>query len=225
MYRLYHHILCPFSRKVRVYLAAKEIDFNLVSENFWEKRKEFIVMNPAGTIPVLFDNLNGELICDSSVIIEYIEEKHNDGKNLIGNSLQTRAEARRIQKWFDEKFYNEVTKYILNERYFNRYLPTAQAPDSNILRIARNNLAIHLDYIEYLLENRKYLASDHISIADFAVAAQLSSIDYFGDISWQNHPIVKDWYSLVKSRKIFSEILKDKLINLKPPEWYIKIDF
>ena len=68
MYRLYYHPLCPFSRKVRVHLTAKEIDFELVQENFWERRKEFIAMNPAGTVPIIFDNENANLIIDSSVI-------------------------------------------------------------------------------------------------------------------------------------------------------------
>ena len=74
MYRLYHHTICPFSRKVRIHMAAKEIGLELVNENFWERRKEFIAMNPAGTIPVLFDNSNSTVICDSSVIVEYIED-------------------------------------------------------------------------------------------------------------------------------------------------------
>ena len=36
-------------------------------------------MNPAGTVPIIFDNENANLIIDSSVICEYIEEKDLDG--------------------------------------------------------------------------------------------------------------------------------------------------
>src|SRR3989338_1737398 len=225
MYRLYHHPICPYSRKVRTYLAAKEIGFELIQENFWERRKEFIAMNPAGTIPVLFDNSNAVVVVNSSVIIEYLEEKHDGSKNILGESLTKRAEIRRLQYWFDEKFYHEVSKHVLNERYFNRYLPGANSPSSEVLRVARRNLNIHLSYIEYLLENRKYLAGDHISVADFAAAAQISSIDYFGDINWHHYLPAKDWYSLIKSHKIFGEILKDRLPNITPPEWYSKLDF
>jgi glutathione S-transferase len=225
MYRLYYHLICPFSRKVRLHLAAKEIGFELVQENFWERRKEFIAMNPAGTLPVMFDNTSSSVICGSSVIIEYIEEKHQDTRNFIGDSEIKRAEGRRIQTWFDEKFYHEVGKYILNERYFNRYLPTHSSPNSEILRIARKNLNIHLSYIEYLLETRKYLAGDQISVADFSAACHLSVLDYFGDINWSHYSSAKDWYSLIKSHKIFGEILKDRLANISPPEWYSKLDF
>jgi len=225
MYRLYYHPLCPFSRKVRVHLTAKEIDFELVQENFWERRKEFIAMNPAGTVPVIFDNESANLIIDSSVICEYIEEKHVDDKNFFGDNYVKRAESRRLQNWFDEKFYNEVTKYVLNERYFNRFLPSSKAPDSDILRVSRRNLNIHLSYIEFLLESRKYLAGDQISIADFSAASHISVLDYFGDINWHHYSPTKDWYCLIKSHKVFNEVLKDRISNIAPPEWYSKLDF
>ncbi len=225
MYRLYYHPICPFSRKIRVFLAAKEIGFELVQENFWERRKEFIAMNPSGTIPVLFDNSNGAIVYDSSVIVEYIEEKHDESDSMIGDVIAKRNEARKIQRWFDEKFYNEVSKYIVNERYFNRYLPDAQAPSSETLRIARSNLKIHLGYIEYLLETRRYLACERLTIADIAAATQISVLDYFGDVNWHNYPAVKEWYSIIKSHKIFNDILRDKLPHITPPTWYDKLDF
>lgn len=225
MYRLYHHPICPFSRKIRIFLAAKEIGIELIQENFWERRKEFIALNPAGTVPILFDNSNAAVVCNSSVIVEYIEEKHHETKSFLGESPVKRAEVRRTQYWFDEKFYNEVTKYVLNERYFNRYLPGVHAPDSEVLRVARRNLNVHLSYIEYLLESRKYLAGDHISVADFAAAAQLSVLDYFGDINWHHYLPAKDWYSLIKSHKVFNEVLKDRIANITPPEWYSNLDF
>lgn len=225
MYRLYHHLICPFSRKVRILLAAKGVGFELVQENFWERRKEFIAMNPAGTVPILFDNSNSSIISSSSVIVEYIEEKHQGSGNFLGETVSKRAEVRRLQSWFDEKFYNEVSKYTLNERYLNRYLPESKAPSSEVLRIARRNLNIHLGYIEYLLEARKFLAGDNISVADFAAAAQISVLDYFGDINWQHYPPVKDWYCLIKSYKMFSEILRDRIPNITPCQHYSKLDF
>jgi glutathione S-transferase len=225
MYRLYHHPICPFSRKVRIHLAAKDIGFELLQENFWEKRKEFIAMNPAGTIPIIFDNGNAAVISGSATIIEYIEEKHSSSRGYLGDNIVRKAEVRRLQKWFDDKFYNEVAKYILNERYFNRYLPGATAPNSEVLRIARRNLNIHLSYIEYLLETRKYLAGEQITVADFSAAAQISVLDYFGDINWQHYQSAKEWYSLIKSHKIFNEVLKDRLVNIIPPQYYSKLDF
>ncbi|MFM7620190.1 MAG: glutathione S-transferase family protein [Alphaproteobacteria bacterium] len=225
MYRLYYHPICPYSRKVRVHLSAKETSFELINENFWERKKEFIAMNPAGTMPILFDNSNGVSVSCSSAIIEYIEEKHHEGKNYLGDSFIKRSETRRLQDWFDNKFYNEITKHILFERYLSRFLAGSHSPNSDVLRIARKNLEIHFKYIEFLLETRKYLAGDQISVADFSAASHISVLDYFGDINWHHFQVAKEWYSLIKSHKIFSEVLKDRIPNLTPPEWYSKLDF
>lgn len=225
MYRLYHHPLCPFSRKVRVHLAAKEIGCELIQENFWERKKEFIARNPACTVPVLFDKENAAVVVNSSVIIEYIEEKHLKTRSYIGEKAPERAEVRRLQYWFDEKFYQEVSKYVLNERYFNRFSTDKTSPDSEVLRVARRNLNIHLGYIEYLLESKRYLAGDQISVADFSAACQISVLDYFGDINWHHYAPAKDWYSMIKSHKIFGEILKDRIPGVIPVEWYSKMDF
>ncbi len=225
MYTLYHHVLCPFSRKVRFLLAQKEINFELIKENFWERRKEFIAINTMGTVPVLFDNHNRSIISGSGVIAEYIEEKHDDSKNYFGESLTKRAESRRLQMWFDEKFYNEVSRHILKERFFNRFTSDQGAPNPDTLRLAQYNLNIHLNYLEFLLDNRKYLAGDQISIADFAAAGHISSLDYFGDIIWLNRNSIKEWYSVVKSQKGFAEILKDRIAGINPSEQYSKLDF
>ena len=225
MYKLYHQTICPFSRKIRILLAAKNIDFELISENFWERRNEFIAMNTMGTIPVLFDVNKGNIIPCSSIIVEYISEEHDEGANFIGSSLMKKAEARRIQYWFDNKFFNEVTKTILDERYFDRFLENRTAPSPKNIMISKHNLEIHLSYMEYLLANRKYLAGEEITIADFAAAGQISTLDYFGDINWRNHSVVKEWYCLLKSHKSFNKILVDKVPGILPPIWYSKLDF
>ena len=225
MYKLYHHILCPFSRKVRAHMNSKHLEYELVAENFWLKRNDFIALNPAGQVPILLDQESDSVICGSNIIIEYLEEKHQDKNNFLGDSFVKKAETRRIQDWFDHKFFAEVTDPVLNERYLNRFLPYAKAPNSNILAIARSNLSVHFGYIDYLLETRKYLAGDMITVADFSAAAQISVLDYFSDINWQHFDSVKDWYSLIKSHKAFNEILQDNIAAITPPQWYAKLDF
>lgn len=225
MYKLYHQTICPFSRKIRILLTAKNLGFELIPENFWERRKEFIAMNTMGTVPVLFDARNGDIIPCSNVIVEYLSEKHaDDSANFLGNSLIQRAEVRRLQYWFDEKFFNDVSKILLNERYFGRFTRLSSPNSSNIMT-CKHNLEIHLGYMEYLLSNRKYLAGNEITIADFAAAGHISAIDYFGDINWRNHNLVKDWYCLIKSNKILGKILEDKIPGIMPPNWYDKLDF
>lgn len=225
MYRLYHQKLCPFSRKVRICLADRNIRFELITENFWERRREFIALNPSLTVPVLL-RPNHQAISTSYAITEYLEEKYGKPNSLIGRDINEKNEARRIQFWFDEKFFNDVSKYLIYEKYFKKFLNKRNAsPEPHILKTASENLVTHLNYIEFLTENRQYLASDKITIADFAAASHISVLDYFGYINWRNYPIVKSWYSLVKSHQSFSGILRDKIANITPPEYYNKLDF
>ena len=53
MATLYHYPLCPFSRKIRLLLRERNIDPEIITEAFWQKRKEFIRTNPSGDVPVL----------------------------------------------------------------------------------------------------------------------------------------------------------------------------
>src|SRR3546814_9824102 len=100
---------------------------------------------------------------------------------LLGGSSMERAETRRLVAWFDQKLYNEVTLPMLTERMFKRLVQRA-APDANVLRESIKAANSHLDYIEYLLDHRRWLAGPAFSLADIAAATQLSVAAYLGGI-------------------------------------------
>ena len=74
MRRLYHQPLSPFCRKIRLVLAEKKIEVELVEEPTWERRMDFLRLNPAGKVPVL--RIDDLVLADSSAIFEYLEETH-----------------------------------------------------------------------------------------------------------------------------------------------------
>ena len=76
------------------------------------------------------------------------------------------------------------------------------APDLANMRDGREALRRHLAYVEKLLRERDWLAGRRLSLADFAAAAHLSVIDYFGDMPWRDIPAVKTWYMKLKSRPV-----------------------
>ena len=53
MTRLYHVPLSPFCRKVRLCLAEKKIEVELIEERYWERDPDFLRRNPAGKVPIL----------------------------------------------------------------------------------------------------------------------------------------------------------------------------
>jgi glutathione S-transferase len=219
---LYHFWLSPLSRKLRVILQEKSLDFTLKVEKWWERRPEFLALNPAGEVPVLIEP-DGTVLAEASAIVEFLDETYRD-KLLIGLGPVDRAETRRLAAWFDGKLNREVTEPILGERLMKRLMGVGQ-PDSTSLRAAKANLGSHLDYISYLAERRRWLAGDHFSVADISAAAHLSVLDYLGDVPWDEHEPAKDWYARIKSRPSFRPVLGDHLPGTPPPKHYADLDF
>jgi len=203
-------------------LKEKELDFELVSENYWERRREFLAISPSGEVPVLVED-DDVIIRDSSAIAEFLEEVYPE-KPLISGSPQDRAEVRAIANWFDNKFYNEVTRYILGEKILKFYRNGGE-PNSEAIRAGKTNITTHLDYIAYLLKRRKWLAGNEFSLADITAAAHLSALDYLGDVPWSYNESVKDWYSIIKSRPSFRPLLSDRISGFKPARHYADLDF
>lgn len=221
MRRLYHLPLSPQSRKVRIVLAEKKLDVELKAERVWERRPEFLALNPAGEVPVLVED--GAVIADSGAICEYLEEMHPEPA-LIGRDALTRAETRRLVAWFEGKFADEVTANLLGEKLLKRFLGLGE-PSSDAIRAGTENIHYHLEYIAYLMDRRKWLAGDEFSLADIAAAAHLSAADYLGDVPWDAHEDAKDWYARVKSRPSFRPLLADHIPGLAPPKHYADLDF
>jgi glutathione S-transferase len=222
MRSLYHFPLCPFSRKVRLALAEKSLAFELVTENFWERRRAFAKLNPAMQVPALLE-AGGVAIADSWVICEYLQEKYPQ-VNLLGNSPEENAKIRRLVAWFDNKFYNEVGKYLLNEKVI-RYLTRVGEPCSDAIRAAKANIIPHMEYVKFLTKNHKWLTGDTLTLADLAAAAHFSVLDFLGEIPWDNYPEVKEWYAQIKSRPSFRAILSDRVVGYVPPKYYADLDF
>lgn len=222
MRTLYHLWLSPFSRKVRIVLAEKKLEFEMVVEQTWERRRDFLALNPAGEVPVLVEP-DKTVIADASAIAEYLEEVAAE-PNLTGRNAHERAEVRRLVAWFDRKFDQEVSGRLLNEKVMKRFLGLGE-PDSREIRAAQKNIHTHLDYIAFLVERRHWLAGEELSLADIAAAAHISALDYLGDVPWHEHDLAKNWYVRIKSRPSLRAILADRIPGLPPAKHYADLDF
>jgi len=205
-------------------LAEKKLDFELEAERMWERRAEFMELNPAGKVPLLID-LNGTTVVDSMAITEYLEEAYSE-RLLIGSGLTYRAEVRRLTAWFDDKFAHEVSVSLILEKVLKKHLYKDQSgPNSAVLRMIKTNIHDHLTYIAWLVDRRKWLAGDEFSLADLTAAAHLSVVDYLGDVPWDKHELAKDWYARIKSRPSFRALLSDRVPGLAPAAHYRDLDF
>ncbi|WP_425406804.1 glutathione S-transferase family protein [Hwanghaeella sp.] len=222
MLLLYHVWLSPFCRKVRLVLAEKKLDFEMKVQKVWERDPSFLALNPTGEVPLLIDE-DGTRVAGSQPICEYLDEMYGD-VSLIGQGAVTRAEVRRLVEWFDRKFHDEVIVNLVDEKIIKRFLGQGE-PNSRAILAGSRNLHTHLDYVDWLIDRRTWLAGEDMSLADLTAAAHLSCVDYLGDVPWDDHPAAKDWYARVKSRPCFRPILADRIPGAPPPPHYADLDF
>ena len=174
---LHHHPFCPHSRFIRLVLAEYGIEPELVEERVWERRPDFLSLNPAGETPVMVEQ-QAPSVPGASIIAEYMDETRGlalGDRRLLPENPADRVEVRRLVAWFNEKMFLEVTEHLVRERIYKRYMKSHQgggSPDVAALRAARTNIRYHLKYIGWLAKGRNWLAGQRMSHADLAAAAQ-----------------------------------------------------
>jgi glutathione S-transferase len=230
MLTLFHHPLCPHSRFVRLALEEFGLAARLVEERVWERREEFLRLNPAGTTPVLVEE-GVPPIPGAAIIAEYLDETRGTTvtqSRLMPREPAERIEVRRLMSWFNDKFFIEASGALVTERVYKRFIPTGSgggSPDTEIMRAARSNIRYHLKYVGWLVRKRDWLAGASLSYADLAAAAHLSAIDYLGDVPWDEDETAKAWYARIKSRPSFRALLAESLPGLAPSPSYANLDF
>jgi glutathione S-transferase len=218
------------SRFVRLILSEYGYQTELSEEQPWENRRDFLALNPAGTLPVYVDD-SMRALCGATIISEYLDETSGIMKRdrrLLAEDPFQRAEIRRLTEWFLQKMQTDVTRPLVRERIFKLQMTPDQgggAPDSKILRTSRSNIRQHMKYLSWLAGSRPWLAGDRISYADLAAAAAISVLDYLGEIDWSDAPTAKEWYQRLKSRPSFRPLLTERVRGVTPVSHYADLDF
>ncbi|MEL6200966.1 MAG: glutathione S-transferase family protein [Pseudomonadota bacterium] len=228
--RLFHHPMSAPARFSRLLLNEYGVEFDLVEEQTWRRRQEFVAMNPANSLPVLIAEASVPVI-GAIPIAEYLDETRGpmmrDARLMPDYPLE-RAEVRRLVDWFTTRLEADVCRAMVRER-ISKLEQAAEggggAPDSAVLRAARANAKQHMTYLNWLAGTRNWLGGSSISIADFSAAASLSVLDYMGEVLWADLPAAKDWYARVKSRPSFRPLLTDRIRGLTPVSHYADLDF
>jgi len=230
MLTLFHHPFCPHSRFVRLVLGEYGLPSRTIEERVWERREEFLLLNPAGTTPVIVDE-GFPPVPGATIIQEYLDETRGvelADRRLLPRDPGSRVEVRRLSSWFNDKFFAEVSGPLTMERFYKRHMPPSDgggSPDTDTIRAARHNVRYHLAYIGWLVRTRDWLAGERLTYADLAAAAHLSAVDYLGDVPWSEDESAKAWYARIKSRPSFRPLLGETVAGLPPSATYADLDF
>lgn len=196
--KLITSLLSPFGRKVRVVLAEKKIDFELIEAKPGENDDLIQTYNPLGKVPVLVLD-DGRVIYDSSVIAEHLDYLSPVCK-LFPNDHRPMISAKRSEALADGICDAAVS--IMLELRRPKKLQSVEAIERQQGKINRGLAALAAQ-----LEEKRWFAGDAYSIADVSVICMLDYLDLrHPDTKWAQHfPILQQYHQRVSERPAIQE--------------------
>ncbi|MET0338898.1 MAG: glutathione S-transferase family protein [Caulobacter sp.] len=147
----------PFAARVRIAIYAKGLPIDLIAPPCdWRESRRFRDLSPTGRIPVLLDE-DGP-IWESSVLLEYLEERFPQTRSLMPADAFDRAMARLIVRHVD--LYLMPSMVILAQ----------PRNDDASARRAVEELLNGVTILDGLLKGPQYALCDRLTIADCALA-------------------------------------------------------
>ena len=193
----------PYVRKVRVVMAEKKLDYDLVLENVWSAETLIGESNPLGKVPCLVME-GSEALHDSRVIVEYLDTLSPVGK-LIPSVGRERAE---VKTW--EALADGLLDASLLARLEATWAGRSDAERSQAW-IDRQLGKVHaaLRAMSQGLADKSYCVGIQLSLADIAVGCALGYLDFrFPQIDWRTpYPNLTRLHEKLMQRPSFADTL------------------
>jgi glutathione S-transferase len=230
MLKLYNAPHSTCSQKVRICLAEKSLPFEDIRLDLGkgkdQLKPEYLALNPNGVVPTLVDD--GNVIVDSSVICEYLDEKYPAPK-LSPDDVAERARMRAWMRYLEEvptaavrvpsfnmgflprfagldeeRFRAEQSDIRPIRKHFYRRMTTKGFKRADV-EAAIEQIGSTCARMDKALEGGPWLMGQQYTIADIVVTP---SIDRMADLGYssiwdQKYPRVADWYARMQARPAF----------------------
>ncbi|KAG5254928.1 glutathione S-transferase [Salix suchowensis] len=189
----------PSAMKVRIALAEKGIEYESKEEDLAHKSPLLLEMNPVHKqIPVLIHN--GKAICESMIIVEYIDEVWNEDSSLLPSNSQDRTRARFWVHLIEKKIYNLIRRLIWSANSDNK-------------KAAAKDLVEFFKVMEGELGRKPYFGGDRFGIVDVALVpfyGYFYTYETFGSFSFAREcPMLVQWGERCLQRESVSKNLPD----------------
>lgn len=177
--KLFASLTSPYTRKIRVLLAEKKIEYELVVDSPWESDSRIPDLNPLGKVPAL-ETDDGEVFFDSPIIAAYIETLTPVGHSrLVPLDPLESVRVRQIEALADGIVDATVAAFLEGRR------PEAQRSDSVIVR-QREKIERGVARLDKLATGRTWLHGDNMSLGDIAAAVAVAYLDLrLPEIAWR----------------------------------------
>lgn len=186
----------PYTRKVRIVLAEKKMEYDFVVERPRDPGSVVPSINPLGRVPTLL--LDDETaLFDSRVIVEHIDNITPNNK-LLPAPNRERTEVKRWEALADGVCDAAVAVVMERQRPVGERSPTwIQYHEETIVRT--------LGFMENHLGDKNHCMGTHLSLADIAVGAALGYLCLrFPELDWQtDYPNLARLYEKLQQRQSF----------------------
>jgi len=197
--KLIGSLTSPYVRKVRVVMAEKKLDFQLVLEDPWGS-DTVLAANPLGKVPCLVME-GGEAVFDSRVIVEYLETLSPVGK-LIPPSGRERTEVRTWEALADGVLDASIAARL--EQTWSGRSAEQRCPAWVDRQMSRVQAA--LKAMSQGLGDKPWCAGNHLTLADVAVGCALGYLDFrfAQQVDWRTpYPNLKKLHDKLSTRQSF----------------------
>lgn len=198
--KLIGSLTSPYVRKIRIVLAEKKIDYDLVLDSPWAEDTGVTALNPLGKVPVLVLDDESTLY-DSRVIAEYLDTVAPNNR-LIPASGRERISVKRWEALADGVLDAAVAAFLESRR------PDGERSPSWIAR-QRGKTTQALKVMSDELGDQAWCHGNSLSLADIAVGCALGYISFrLADIRWRDeYPNLSNLYEKLMQRPAFAETM------------------
>jgi len=229
-YKLYNAPQSTCSQRVRFVLNAKSLPFEEVKLNLLagdQLKPDYLKLNPNGVVPTL--DHDGNIVTDSSVIIEYLDEVAPQAENFTPSDPAERAHMRSLMRFIDEMPAAAIRVPTFNLAFLPHFAEMSEEKfnamaDAKPLRkefmktmgrkgfsdaemkAALDRLSRTIDRMdaEIAKSGGPWLLGKQISLADVAVMptiVRLADLDL--DYLWASKPAIARWLENIRAHKAF----------------------
>ena len=169
--------LSPYVRKALVCLALKGVEYRIDPIVPFFGNDAFTRVSPVRRVPVLIDD--AVTLSDSTIICEYLEERHPDPP-LLPATPSDRARSRWLEEFADTRMGEVIVWRLFNERLIKPFVWREPTDEAAVRRALDVEFPEILDYLETQLPPAGGSLFDEIGIADVALAAFFRNATFAG---------------------------------------------
>lgn len=201
--KLIGSLASPYVRKVRIVMAEKKLEYDLILENVWAPDTTIQQSNPLGKVPCLLMEDGGAMF-DSRVIVEYLDTLTPVGK-LIPAHGRERAE---VKSW--EALADGVADAAVLIRAERTQRVAALQSEAWIAR-QMDKVNAGLKAMASGLGDASFCSGNHLTLADISVACTLGWLSFrFPEIGWRDdYANLTKLFDKLADRPSFKETLPE----------------